>query len=512
MKLSVIIVTLIIFQGVARSAGMTGAKILQISKRGRTIKIDRGEIDGIREGDKGKFIFQDKTESLNLHYIAGGEAVKVYTRFSYWYLRELKKDEYLQDGNNLIITSTTEALLGRRPLKIDKQLVVLLTGQSAQEYLSKNKEVVPDDLIKRGHEYKAYKEPPGGKNSIDHDFRVRNFTTWAPEGMTTIQGFLGELGTAHISETRAVDRDNLIRRRDRNRVFNAQVEGVVDKYNNLEYGLKSVYANVDQGAFGALSKAHSGVYHDHKEREKQGRGVSPRALAKLERDGEMWSADMDDEEIREFIITSGLAREYERVTFALENRISHELIFRFSTDLNVNTSKYDNNFNGAGRALEISYEFHMLRYFKKLSPFTIELTGRVGDDFYDMGRINVESQERSIGLGINWYILNNPSALNRYMPYVGVSYMTGEGELMGANFKESYSYQIKRIPSWRAGMKYRFRAGDEDDDLVNLGVGVNILFSYESVSVLANEQVDEDIYGTARFTDRRLAFGVSVYF
>ncbi|MCK5074241.1 MAG: hypothetical protein KAQ98_12495 [Bacteriovoracaceae bacterium] len=72
--------------GVAiKSSGLpVKMSILDISPTGRTMVLDRGHYDGIRIGDKGDFYL-----FFNQGGIVGiGEAVKVHTKYSFWYFRK----------------------------------------------------------------------------------------------------------------------------------------------------------------------------------------------------------------------------------------------------------------------------------------------------------------------------------------------------------------------------------------------------------------------------------------
>ncbi len=496
------------------AVGMRGAKILQVSSSGKSIRINRGELDGVREGDKGKFLFQTKTDTLNVYYVAAGEAVKVFTRESYWFLRELKSDEFVKKGNELIITSTEETLEGRRPIKINQEQVVLLTGETGQKYISENKNVIPQNLIKAEGEHTSVSVETVQKESRLYDFNSKSFINWAQGRPTEIEGYFGELGTAHISELKGVDRKEWIAKKDRERLYNAQIDGVVEKYNELEYGMQSLYRyQGSSDAFRGNFPKGLGMYQKHKDKMVELQSVSPRAIRKVEEQGQMWSADMSDEELREYIITSGLGREYRRQKFALENRVNNEIILRYHSDLSLNTTITDNDYNSAGHALSLVYEFHLLRLHSVMTPFSIEFDITVSNDYYNLGEeINVKSQERSFGSALNWYFVENPSGINKYLWYVGLGYGAGRAEIIGRNLEHQYQYQVKRVPSYRLGLKYRFRAGDEADNLVSYGLGLNAMFSYESVHLLANEALYDNIDGVKHFADKKLSLGISFYF
>jgi hypothetical protein len=147
-----------------------------------------------------------------------------------------------------------------------------------------------------------------------------------------------------------------------------------------------------------------------------------------------------------------------------------------------------------------------------MTPFTIETEFQIGNDYYDMGEVNVKSQERMFGVAFNWYLVGNAAAINKFLWFSWIGYGAGRSLITGRNFKNSYQFQVKRIPSWRVGLKYRFRAGDEGDNLMSYGLGLNLMMSFESVHLLANETLYDNIDGERHFSDKRLSMGISFYF
>ena len=75
-----------------------------------------------------------------------------------------------------------------------------------------------------------------------------------------------------------------------------------------------------------------------------------------------------------------------------------------------------------------------------------------------------------------------------------------------------YTYQFTSTPSFQAGLKYRFFAGDERDDAIRIGLGYNFLITSEILRYSVNETIVDDIDGLFSANDVRIFAGLSVYF
>ena len=73
---------------------------------------------------------------------------------------------------------------------------------------------------------------------------------------------------------------------------------------------------------------------------------------------------MSDEQLRRYFVTSGLSREVERRKLALENREGNEILVRITRGAYDNSDAQDKNYRSLYSALEIGYEYHLMRTSK----------------------------------------------------------------------------------------------------------------------------------------------------
>ena len=85
-------------------------------------------------------------------------------------------------------------------------------------------------------------------------------------------------------------------------------------------------------------------------------------------EGELWSVDMNRDQLRDFFVASGIAIERERQKFALQNEVGHEVFILYGMDLNSHIDSSDKNYQGSGVSLE-SVMIIFMRTTPKLNHF-----------------------------------------------------------------------------------------------------------------------------------------------
>ena len=74
--------------------------------------------------------------------------------------------------------------------------------------------------------------------------------------------------------------------------------------------------------------------------------------------------------------------------------------------------------------------------------------------------------------------------------------------------------QVLSLPIWQLGVKYRFKAGDMNADLVKIGFGLGITISNEATqySILDDINVNDSLTTKRSFNRLKAAVGLSAYF
>jgi hypothetical protein len=244
-----------------------------------------------------------------------------------------------------------------------------------------------------------------------------------------------------------------------------------------------------------------------KEREKP--AIDPQIIRMSEREGPLWSAEMDDRQLRRYLLESGMLEEKKRQEFLLENRYLDEVLLRFSlypyrAVANVPTENMANSY-----ALALGYEFHLLRVTRALDSFSASLFLENGVDYYDVGGFNARGLAWAFSGYFNWYFLSRPSAISGFMGNLGLGIRYGTTKLEARGMTTDYPYQIITLPGVKVGFKYRFPGTPKKD-----GAGWGFIFEGEylrsQLNVLVN--LKDNIYGTINAKEFRLNMGITFTF
>jgi hypothetical protein len=127
---------------------LEGTRVLQMSSSKKSIVIDLGYAEGLRNGDRSKLFVMSLEEGLKkprFTYVAEGEVIKVQNNQSYWFLRKIKNFRLLQKGATLSIVR--QAKDPRRPFISRRTLRIQGRADDQKYYQVSEDKGVPDDLI-----------------------------------------------------------------------------------------------------------------------------------------------------------------------------------------------------------------------------------------------------------------------------------------------------------------------------------------------------------------------------
>jgi hypothetical protein len=292
-------------------------------------------------------------------------------------------------------------------------------------------------------------------------------------------------------------------------------EGYEKKTNGMKYGLKSFYSEQErEEGIPEISKkgGHQTTYDQMREEAKLAEQIDPRAKAKMKRDGEMWSADMDDVGLRKYFIRTGIEQEVRRRELALNELEGHEVMLNYSGSMVAHGNTNDPNYQGRGYNLGIAYDLHLARTSASLKKWSLQFFLEKGVTEYDTGVYNARSEETLYGAYVNYYFVNNPLTLNSFIYLFGAGIKNGNASVFTPDLSKEYSYQVLTVPSLQLMTKYRFRPGDLREDTVNIGMSVNFGINLDMKNLSVIDRVDDNINSKISVTDLKYILGMSVFF
>lgn len=494
-----------------------------VSGSGKSLILNSGHLEGLSVGDYAQILrVVGDIEKPQLKNIGLAEAVRVTPRVSYWFLHEQNRAFVLRPGDNVSLIRKSQSLKGLREQKLLQKKVVLSSGQKIEDELVQRIVGVPDSLISdHQRKYESRDLDLKTSNKKLFDIETSQYDVWSKKQRPDfIQEKLREFEVDYIGELEDVSGAQKVRREDDQAVFRSYVKSVVNAINTQKDGLNELYQrDMDKNykAYVGDLLVKRNLYSQVTEPEDERLGRKPHIIEKLKRDGPLWSSDLSDDQLREAMVKTGLAEELGRRDKALNEGKAHEIILRASTGLVKHTNLDDPNFQNVNYSLSASYEYALKRASDLLSDWTIEAEVYTGVNFYELApELNGRFNESGFGAAINYYFYNNPYTLDKVAFYGGLglrrSSATGGSTLLEG--KQSYEYQVLSLPIYHLGAKYRFKAGDSYKDDFRVGMGLNVLLSFESknLSIIGEDELQGPVFSSFDIQDTRLAVGLSLYF
>lgn len=488
-----------------------------ISSTGRSFVMDRGHLENYKEGDYAKFFVQwGPVRSPKVFLVAEGELVKSFPKKSYWSIRKVHIPNVIKDKTPILVMSDKLVSSGR-PNKVINEHIVFSNREydDLEDYRNKNKDAVPDRLIQK-------KTQHGAINQVDMDdtdnylnkdktaiLETYEYYKEAPS-VVKMTGYTENLPDKFYVGNKLVTVGDINKEEDRLLLSSMSV-GYENKVNQMKYGVKSFYRNAES----IESKNHklvNSVYESIKEEKKAEGNIDSRALAKVKRDGEAWSQDLNDEALRTYFIKTGMEKEKIRRELAINELDGHEIMFYFSNNMTNNTTNEDPNYQSNGYNIGLVYDFHLSRVKDKYKDWTVQFLLEKGLSNYDLGGINAKGDDTIYGGYLNYYLLNNPLTLNSISAFVGIGLKAGQSVASSASLTKEYSYQLMTLPSLQAMLKYRFRTGSYDEDTANVGLSFNLGANLDFKTLSNNDEVVDNINSKLSYTDLKYTVGLSVFF
>ena len=351
--------------------------------------------------------------------------------------------------------------------------------------------------------------------SVEHDIVVEDKTTWTKGDIAFIQeDYPGELeATRPRDEVTLQDTTNIREKLD-DEIFLEVNKGTAKKSAKLSQ------VKGHQGNFGRLNSpaelpdSIASSFELYQEDQVAQDKLAAETRARMKRGGELWSAGLSDSELRRTIVESGIIEERERRRKAEANLANHHINLRYSSAVGTQVTDEDPNNRGHSYALAIGYEYMLEHASEKLSSWSIEGLLERGIDYQDLNGstpINGRIAWGAFGFNVNWFPFYRPSAIRRFIPFVGGGVKRGNGDLQAGSLSQSYDVQM--LSSFaHAGLRYRFSAGDELDNTGQVGMGFFVMTTFENTRFNTETGLADDIDTVLTKTEQRLIFGLSAFF
>ncbi len=485
-----------------------------------TLVLNVGSLDGYVEGESaelfkevGEFNFPD-TRALG-----SIELVKVFPKYSYWQFNKKNSDETLTknaDGSfgEVGVLRHHRAINGRA---LDLKNKIRLFERESNADLSLVDNEIPYDL-RQVSEYAPHNERTFEEKSlkradvevVNNDYLIKKSSTAHSEE------HLEELEELYAPSLKTVKKEKL-EKEIKKTVAKSLAENYSQNKERTKYGKIDFYREqekIPESKDVRKKISTLSVYDEEKQYELESNMITKKALKKIDRDKERWSQEMDDAVLRRYFIENGIEAEYGRRERALSELEGHEVWFKGFGGLNRSTNTVDDNYQRMNYALSVGYNLHFSRISEDLKNWSMDFYLENAVNFYAINdNFNAEAKDLFAGSMLNYYFLNNPLTLNKFIGHVGVGLKIGQGDAATVDINRTYSYQILGLPTFSAGLKYRFRAGDLSRDTVNVGAAMALGVQYERLNYSSAELLENgEIYPEFSTNNLKYYLGLHFYF
>lgn len=503
--------------GFAWGVTLTEVELKELSSSGKSIVVDQGEMDDYKQGDYARFYVQKGTLNEPVVFlVAEGELIKATPRKSYWLMRQIHIPEGMKNQTKLLLL-TSRTVLNGRPLnmKVRQRVASKDEYQDVDDFLAENKENVPTRLIRYQDNYDKSEELFDKDEVPEADVEIARINSFRDKSQTYYSEEYGDLTAQKYFIGNKEVRLGDVKRVEDKKLFDSMADGYQNHVANLKYGVKEFYRdNAKEEGMHEFNKSLTikSTYNQAREDKKTKEIISPRAIAKVERDGENWSADMDSASLRKYFISTGLEREARRRELALNELDGNEVMLHYSGSMIDQTTDTDPNYRGLGYNLGIGYDLHLSRTSPDLKKWSLQFFLERGVVNTDIGGQNARSEEGFWGAYVNYYFINNPLTLNSFIYLAGVGLKVGSSDITSPEMEKEYSYEVLTLPSFQLMGKYRFRTGDLAEDTVNVGASANFGVNLDFKNYSTQDNLEDNINGKFSNTDLKYYLGMSVYF
>ena len=520
MKKTAFLISLL-FIGRVYALGLEEVTLQELSTSGRSLVIDQGNLEKFEEGIFAKFyVSKGPKEFPKIFLVGEGELVKSFPRKSYWLIKQVYIPNAMKANSKVLILRSNEITAGR-PLKIKNRHVLISENEysDVDDYLDKNQNVVPKKLIKEDSNYEPsadiFEKNEMADTTPDSDVVVTTYEKYKKKSSKHFSDDYGELTAQnYFIGNKQVELGDLRRSEDK-KLFDSVTDGVEEKTNNMKYGIKSFYREQEREKnlpeLASRSEVNS-TYDEYKQNQKEKPIIDPRAIAKVKRDGDQWSSDLDDAALRKYFISTGIEKENRRRALALNELEGHEIMLHFANQVTAHGNSTDPNYQGRGYNLGIGYDLHLARTSEDLKNWSLQFVFEKGISNYSLGVFNGRSDETIYGAYLNYYFVHNPLTLNSFIWLAGMGIKNGTAAISTPDLDKNYSYQVLTLPSMQVMTKYRFRSGDLTEDNANIGASLNFAVNLDVKNLSVIDQVEDEINSKISVMDLKYTVGLSVFF
>lgn len=488
---------------------LRSTKLVAKSSTGKTLRFDIGIMHGLNVEDTCELSSRSGPVARpSYDFVGSGKLVKVFQNYSYWYFPVIKS-ESLKVGDVYQMHVRKNVYHGRDDVPIKYKV----TSASSNRAVNDRKNGFRGDFPKSLEAENDLLEV----ESIVSDSEDVDDSTINIQKKRNIQEVTPLIINGRSKKTYSVDtyiKDNTdkINYGLKEQIAKDQNLNQIKKINSNEFGYNQLYQDLGYKTEEDFTYMSNNEFDEYVKSKEYQEDIPESVKKMIQKEGQMWSAQMDDKELSNFIKRTGVNRERLRRSNAYLSEAAHEFTLYIGANLSSNTTSTDQNYQSPGNTSGVLYEYHLQKVDQSYRAWSFDGLLERSIVNYDVGGSNARLTYSSVGGHLNYYFYNYPTSKKVFAFFIGAGLKYGVGELDSINISKTYKFDLLSLPSAHIGVKYRIPANYDYQRDLNIGFGFLGKVTTESLKISSVDDISDSINANQNLSNLRFEFGVSFYF
>ncbi len=468
-----ILINLMLLLVSTKTWALTGARLLGQSRSGQTALFNLGTYDGIKEGEYAVIVKEIRdldARDLRIVPVAKARNVKLNTTNSVWILYRIFDPELLVKGQRYLILSESHMLSGRRDPRLGRISVVTERDKVALQTM----DTLSEDKDRLGKLKTQYPEIM--------PLHEREKRSDADGELIDVEGWKDFRGERHRTALYKSPHQKDFRRELRLQTFEKLVTAYLKRVNDPAFSYDKFYDQQMRDNFSNEFRKRSNFSTEFEafvSTQAQKAVEDAKLYRALLEDGESWSQNFSDEELKRLLGEVSVLQEKDRRVFIYREARRYTTYLTFGMNLSEAQTEKDPGYRREG-SYSAEGELEAVPFLKHdtLERFTLTAGLRMNRTAFETQNYNARFDELSLTAGGNWYPIYAPYAYEAPVIFLGAYVRSGGGSAEAPSVNETANYTVLALPGLRVGMKYNFKNN----------VGLRIAMSMETLSLDRYEQ------------------------
>ena len=484
-------------------------KLVSKSSTGKTLRFDIGLMHGLKVEDTCELSSRGGPVGRPRYdFVGSGKLVKVFQNYSYWYFPVIKS-ESLKIGDVYQMHVRKNVYEGRDDVPIKYKVTSASSDAAASDRRNGYRGDFPNSLEDERDLIEMDSIVSGREDIDDSSIKIQKQRPMQEVSPVIING---RSKKTYSVDTFVKDNTEKINYGLKEQIAKDQNLNQMKKINSKDFGYDQLYQDLGYKTEEDFTYMSNNEFDEYVKNKEYNEDIPENVKKMIEKEGQMWSAQMDDKELSNFIKRTGVNRERLRRSNAYLSEAAHEFTLYLGANLSSNTTSGDQNYQSPGSTSGVLYEYHLQKVDESYRAWSFDALIERSIVNYDVGGLNARLTYNSVGGHLNYYFYNYPTSKKVFAFFVGAGLKYGIGELDSINISQTYKFDLISLPSAHIGVKYRIPANYDYQRDLNIGFGFLGKVTTEGLKISSVDDISDDINANQSLSNLRFEFGVSFYF